>query len=109
MAVYFIQESAAGYIKIGTGCPYNRMRAMSTGNPWELKILKIIDGSYKEEGVVHRIFSKDRLYSNREWFRPSKELLLFINSRRETIYKNIKVAGKYLEDHPKHTFHFAEI
>ena len=95
MAVYFISEGGNGYIKIGKGSGASRAKAMQTGTPWKLTVLKEIYGSYGEENILHKLFFRERLSTGREWFRPSEALIKFINMDDEKIYNtihNVKVA-----------------
>lgn len=92
MPFYIIQEDGKGYIKIGKGYAGDRMKEFSTGNPHNMKILKQLPGGYREEHILHKIFFRERLELNREWFYPSEELLKFASLETEEIYSIIDKA-----------------
>ena len=65
--VYFIQQSDGGPIKIGTAKdPEQRLAALQTGNPQELRLLGSVLGSRAVELGLHELFRAYRL--NGEWF-----------------------------------------
>jgi len=76
--VYFIEAIGLGKIKIGRtkGDPLERLRAFSTGNPCELRLLGRIDGDKDTEKELHKRFSHIRM--SREWFHGTQELRDFI-------------------------------
>ena len=78
-SVYFITDGE--FIKIGIAKDVkSRLKALQTGNPKELFILKTIeygDGEvYYQESMFHNKFAKTRAVG--EWFSMSKELLSFV-------------------------------
>lgn len=83
--VYFIQAQSEYYmgpIKIGhTKKLRQRFVAMQMFNFHDLHVLKLLSGGRQEETDLHHKFAKDRIKG--EWFRPSPELLEYINSLQE--------------------------
>lgn len=75
MYVYFIKCcNEDGYIKIGVSIdPKERMSALSTASPYELKILCTIDlctpeAAYIAERKLHKMFKSNQI--KYEWFSP---------------------------------------
>lgn len=81
--IYFIQ-AATGEIKIGvsqTAKIKSKVRQMQVYCPSKITLLLCItEDSYATECELHRMFKADRIHG--EWFRPSDNLLNFINSRK---------------------------
>ena len=80
MSVYFIQAEN-GPIKIGmSDCPIIRLKALKTGSPVPLKLIKQISCTTKKskllEKALHVKFKNCRLHG--EWFHPTDELLKYI-------------------------------
>jgi len=79
--VYFIQqENTEGLIKIGftSKSVEKRLKSLKTATPYNLKVLKTIDGGEDKEKQMHERFKKHRVNPKSEWFYPSRELLTFI-------------------------------
>ena len=76
--VYFIQGCHTKRIKIGVSYdPKNRLSQLVTSEPLEL--LGTIEGGGAElEKKLHKKFEKLRVH--REWFKPEKELLEYIDN-----------------------------
>lgn len=75
--VYFIQSENEGPIKIGCAIdPIARMLSLQTSHPNQLRLLAVVDGSYKEEAKLHRLFANYRIKG--EWFHPSTQLTEYI-------------------------------
>lgn len=77
--IYFIQAGKKGAIKIGyTDKPVEeRLYSLQTASAEQLFILGTIDGTKKEEKLIHK---KYHIYQIRnEWFQPGEALLKFIN------------------------------
>lgn len=89
MAVYFIQESETGNIKIGKGPGRHRMQVMQTGNSSKLKLLREIPGEYDVETILHKLFARDRISTRREWFRPSTSLIKFLQLDNKKLYTTV--------------------
>jgi hypothetical protein len=54
---------------------------LQAANPYELKVLTVIeDGGQKQERELHDRFK--HLEIRREWFKPDKELLSFVDEVR---------------------------
>lgn len=77
--IYFISAGPDGPIKIGYASnPKKRLASLQTAHHQELTLLRVIPGNTTAEGILHRRFKKDRLKG--EWFKPSEDVLGFINS-----------------------------
>lgn len=64
--IYFIGCNDR-YVKIGVSRnPESRLNDLQVGNPYDLTMLKTIEGSYKAEAYLHDKFS--HLHHCREWF-----------------------------------------
>jgi hypothetical protein len=55
-----------------------RISQLQTGCPYELKLLWIYTGTDYTEAQIHEEFDHERIRG--EWFRPSRNLLWFINA-----------------------------
>lgn len=85
--LYFLKSDTLGLIKIGRSLNVNK-RLTSIKNEicvYDIEILKVINGKGKLESKLHKKF-KDLNYrfktngkNNTEWFKPTVELLDFIN------------------------------
>lgn len=87
--VYFIQYPS-GEIKIGKSVdPKTRIGWFQTTVPQPLKVLGLMEGSIKEEKMLHKKFKHINVRG--EWFLPNEELLEFILSNKisETFFKSI--------------------
>lgn len=78
MCIYFIQAEQGGLIKIGySNDPVTRLYHLQLFCPVPLKILATIkDMPQTKEGWLHYELRKSRQYG--EWFKPSIEVLVFI-------------------------------
>ena len=78
--IYFMKESAKGYIKIGiTKRLEHRVKEVKALNPHDITILKIIMCLHKyEEQRLHEYFQD--LNINGEWYHPGEELLNYIEA-----------------------------
>lgn len=83
MAIYFIQEEASGYIKIGftAGPVLHRLSNLQSGNPSQLILLLTLEGGQERESSLHRQFGYFR--ERGEWFQPVWMLLGFIYDHAE--------------------------
>jgi hypothetical protein len=83
--VYFARNSE-GFIKIGTTSrdPIARLLDMRTSNALPLRLLVAIPGGHTDEVGYHRLFARARVRENGEWFRPSAQLVAFIDSEKVT-------------------------
>jgi hypothetical protein len=76
--VYFIREADGGRFKIGhSKDPRGRRSALQTGNPRVLQVVATLPGGARAERALHRRFG--RLLETGEWFRPSPDLLGFVD------------------------------
>lgn len=76
-AIYFMQETDSGAIKIGFSRNVGiRKNNMQTNNSSELKTLGLIEGSIADEMKIHQKFGHLRIRG--EWYKPEAELLDFI-------------------------------
>lgn len=77
MAVYFIENPITKLIKIGKSKTVSkRLVALSRQYKISLKLLGVVSGNSVTESDLHIQFFADRVTG--EWFKPSKELLEFI-------------------------------
>jgi hypothetical protein len=77
MKVYFVQEGAAGPIKIGYAIdPEGRYRSLQTAHASELRLLLAIPGDIMLETYLHKRFASTRIRG--EWFAPSADLYMLI-------------------------------
>lgn len=72
--VYLMLAKGAGAIKIGFSADYPsaRQRTLQTGNPHELKLVMLIQGTQRDERRYHDQFS--HLHIRGEWFKDCREL-----------------------------------
>lgn len=77
--VYFVQESASGFVKIGytSKSVEQRMSTLRCANPHQLTLLAAIPGSIRAEVRLHARF--ETAHHFREWFHPVPELLAYID------------------------------
>lgn len=77
--IYFITDMIN--IKIGytKNDVYKRLQQLQTGCSNKLYLLGWINGDKVKEKELHNVFSRDRIRYNGEWFRPSIEILDYIN------------------------------
>lgn len=74
--VYFIR-SADGLVKIGTSSDVSkRLKALSTAHGANLELLGSVPGGHEIERAFHVRWAECRV--NREWFRPSDDMLVAI-------------------------------
>lgn len=78
--VYFIQGVTGGCIKIGFTMydPARRMADLQTGSPVKLQIIHVVVAPRTSEKWAHVRFAGS--HSHGEWFRPTADLLTFIES-----------------------------
>ena len=76
--IYFLRNEITRNIKIGFSMDVEkRIKDLQTSNDSELKLLKYVKGTLKQEKAIHIAFSYLNLRG--EWFRSSRELLTYIN------------------------------
>lgn len=77
MATYIIQAGPTGPVKIGRADdPNARLATLQTGQPEELRIIRIVDTPYECEGAFHARFADLRIRG--EWFRFDSEMMTFV-------------------------------
>ena len=81
--VYFLQSLAGGPIKIGCSAtdPEQRLRGLQIGSATPFVCIGLTWGEEDLERKLHRRFDKERIRG--EWFRPTPELLKYIESLGE--------------------------
>jgi hypothetical protein len=93
-AVYFIQSSNGGPIKIGrvgrADALRNRLDALQTGSPYPLRVLRVIPGDLATEQELHLRFAQWRVSG--EWFMPSRELAAYLKG-------SVAVKGEFNATH----------
>jgi hypothetical protein len=74
MAVYFIQSTESGNVKIGwSRLPAERLRTLQTAHAYPLKLLRMVESARHMEGRFKAYFERERI--DREWFRFVPEML----------------------------------
>ena len=77
--IYFIQGVSGGPIKIGySKNPQKRLATFQTSHSERLVILGCVKGNIAYERQLHKQFSAYRIRGNGEWFRPGREIVVFI-------------------------------
>lgn len=76
--IYFIQAGDEGPIKIGytlgTDNFKHRFRMLQTGNHEELRLLKLVEGSKRDEESLHLQFHHLQYRAGSEWFYDSQQI-----------------------------------
>jgi hypothetical protein len=72
--IYLMLAKGAKAIKIGfsTKYPSSRKRTLQTGNPHELKLLMLVQGTLRDEQRYHEQFAHLRIRG--EWFKDCPEI-----------------------------------
>jgi hypothetical protein len=71
--IYLIHCEKTNTCKIGFTDNINgRFTALQTGNPYQLKLIAVIEGNYEREKHIHGIFDANRLHG--EWFDYTSEI-----------------------------------
>ena len=104
MSVYFIQAGLDGPVKIGwSRVVPRRLQELQRVHYEELRLLAEIPGGASREEELHAQFQSSHLRG--EWFRPSSELLSFIENPTDIVSVVQKVRKTYKskasEPHPK--------
>lgn len=77
--IYFIQQGKTGPIKIGYSNNVNeRIKSLQSASPEKLVLLGYINGTRKQEQLIHRFFHKYQMEG--EWFTPAPRVLNYIFS-----------------------------
>lgn len=75
--IYFILNEENQHIKIGYSVnPLKRIKALQTGNSYNLEILTVIEGDISMEKLLHKKFKNYKIKN--EWFQFSEEIKEFI-------------------------------
>lgn len=68
--IYFVRAIGSDHVKIGytkdAASMNRRLKALQTGQPWKLEILRTVDGDMWLESWYHQLFHRERM--NGEWF-----------------------------------------
>lgn len=80
--IYFLQaeNSEDDRIKIGHTSDYRGRLSGLSAEYGRLNLLGVMEGSRKVEKALHLQFINSRIDPRREWFRPTKDLLDFIEA-----------------------------
>ena len=81
--VYFITDCEnikIGFTKLDVE---KRLNQLQTGCVKKLFILGYITGTMQDEKMLHNMFGSSRLRYNGEWFKPTQNLLDYINNYNE--------------------------
>ena len=83
--IYLVKAEGTNLYKIGYtgGKAKNRVKAMQTGCPYKLSIIKEVDGSQYREKLLHEAFLGKRKQG--EWFEFDDETLEEVNLKMVTI------------------------
>jgi len=76
--IYFIGSGKSGPVKVGYSKSemgvQERLKSLQTGNPEQLSLLGVIEGSRQGEGNIHRALGKNRIQG--EWFKRESAMAL---------------------------------
>lgn len=102
--VYFFSNQRNVKIGYTKNKPIKRLCQLNTGSDEQLIMLGYMKGNLKLENELHKLFGKDRIRPNGEWFYPSDNLIDFINQNNEVdncyvmivngiirVYKSMKI------------------
>ena len=81
--VYFFSNQRNVKIGYTKNKPIKRLCQLNTGSDEQLIMLGYMKGSLKLENELHKLFGRDRIRLNGEWFYPSDNLIDFINQNNE--------------------------
>ena len=115
MTVYFILCSTQRMVKIGhTNNMVKRLHQLQVGCPYELKVIKTMDGDYELEQELHKRFDHYRVQG--EWFVYSQEIKDYLNNpevdpktEEEIFCDKCGITLKQLEELKKQGFDFRKI
>lgn len=96
--IYFILAKHK-FVKIGYSAnPKSRLKELSTGNPFKLKLLATMPGLHFTEKELHTVFERFRMEG--EWFRYDGQLKACIDSFRfhKRKHKEVKTVRQLLEN-----------
>lgn len=75
--IYFLQVKPNGLVKIGfvkSKEGFNsRKSIIQTGCPYELKVIRTLEGSFEDESILHRFFAAKHIRG--EWFEFTSKML----------------------------------
>ena len=93
--IYFVQQGTEGPIKVGytEQSIQVRLAGLQVGNPCELYVIKIIDGTRVDEANIQNLFRDCRIRG--EWFTPTNDLNSFMVSLKDGV--DIKAARRKAE------------
>lgn len=81
--IYFITNKENIKIGFTSVNPQKRLKQLNAGSDKQLYLLGYQFGSMDDEKELHARFQKFRIRDNAEWFKPSDELVDFINDNNE--------------------------
>lgn len=97
--IYFAQQEATGYIKIGyTRDIMLRLRGLKTHHG-AIKLLAVIDGNRTTETEHHLQFQSIRVFADgygNEWFHPDNSLIHYIKQHGRELRKEDESGSKTL-------------
>ena len=77
--IYFIRGKESGNIKIGySATPEKRKSNLQTSHYEELEFIGLMGGSLEDEAKIHETLARFNIRG--EWYRPSSEVLEFVES-----------------------------
>lgn len=72
--IYIIHDKHNDLVKIGkTICPLERLRMFQTQHPWDLVIIRLMEGDKEEEKFLHQKWG--HLRTKGEWFQFHPDML----------------------------------
>jgi hypothetical protein len=97
--IYFIEQELK-FVKIGYTAqdPDIRIRALQCGNPHEMRLFAVIDGTKDLEWALHKLFQPYHIRN--EWFVLSPEIIAYVNKHREGLRP--LDAERFVAIHNKH-------
>jgi hypothetical protein len=81
--VYYLRRESDGMIKIGFTSAYKARLSTLRAEHGPLRLLLATAGARASEREAHKAFAACRITPRGEWFRPEKELLLYIQRARK--------------------------
>lgn len=81
--VYYLRRESDGMIKIGFSSTYKSRLTALRAEHGPLRLLLATAGARLSEQEAHKAFAAHRVTPRGEWFRPAKELLLYIQRARK--------------------------
>lgn len=91
MTVYFLRGTGTDYVKIGYTAgadPVRRLRALQTGAPFHLEVIRVVPGDRTTETWLHARFTFDHLLG--DWFTFNPRMMTVDPPTHQMVVKQIK-------------------